>query len=422
MIREISINLSNLLLSLSDAVDLASPSIGMHQMRTAFASWQIAGEAGFPHEVIEKIYAGALLHDIGALTPEDKVKLHDFEEVNLEPHCVRGQWLYELTPLLRSSSGIVRNHHRPWNDWLGREDDPDALPSQVVYLADLLERITNRRTYILHQVRKITERISSLAGTEIHPLLVDAFRRVAEREDFWLDLVSPRLYSSLLGTGPFKNVDIGLEELSTVALLFRTIIDFRSRFTATHSTGVAEASALLAKLFGLTDTEVLLVRIAGDFHDLGKLAVPNAILNKQGPLTEEEFALAKQHAYFTYSVLNTIEGMEQIAEWAAFHHERLDGTGYPFHVKAGKLATGARITATADVFTALVEDRPYREGMEEAKVKGILWEMAKKNHLDQRIVELLLDNYDYVYGMVKESQAGAKERYENQFLEFRTLV
>ncbi len=422
MIREITINLSNLLLSLSDAVDLASPSIGMHQMRTAFASWQIAEEAGFPPEVIERIYAGALLHDIGALTPEDKVKLHDFEEVNLEPHCIRGEWLYELTPLLKPSSGIVRNHHKPWNEWLGREDHPDALPSQVVYLADLLERITNRNVYILHQVKGIKERISSLSGTEIHPFIVSAFLRVAQREDFWMDLASPRLYSSLLGTGPFKKMEIGLEELSSVALLFRTLIDFRSRFTATHSTGVAECSAALARLFGFTDTEILLVRIAGDFHDLGKLAVPNAILNKQGPLTEEEFALAKQHAYFTYSVLNTIEGMEQIAEWAAFHHERLDGTGYPFHVKADKITTGARITATADVFTALVEDRPYREGMEEAKVKGILSEMARKNFLDPRIVEILLDNYDFVYEKVKECQAVAKERFESQFMEIRSLT
>ncbi len=422
MIREITINLSNLLLSLSDAVDLASPSIGMHQMRTAFASWQIAQEGGCSQEGIEKIYAGALLHDIGALTPEDKVRLHDFEELDLLPHCLRGEWLYELTPLLRPSSGIVRFHHRPWKEWAGREDHPDAMPSQVVYLADLLERIVDRKTFILHQVKKITQRIRSLAGTEIHPRIVDAFLNVAKREDFWLDLASPRLYSSLLGTGPFHYREIGLEELSSVADLFRTLIDFRSRFTATHSSGVAECSAALAELFGLTDTEILLVRIAGDFHDLGKLAVPNSILDKQGPLTPEEFALAKQHAYFTYSVLNTIEGMEQIAEWAAFHHERLDGTGYPFHIKAQKLSTGARIVATADVFTALVEDRPYRDSMSRNKVTGILAGMAKNKHLDERIVQLLLDNYDLVLERVKARQAEAKERFENQFLEVQAPV
>ncbi len=422
MIQELTINLSNLLLSLSDAVDLASPNIGQHQMRTAFASWQVAKEMGLPQETQERIYAAALLHDIGALAPEDKVRLHDFEESDLEPHCVQGQWLFQLTPLLRPSSDIVRYHHRPWNEWNGLEDHPDALPSQIVYAADYMERITRRSQFILHQSDRITRKVTSLSGTEIHPLVAEAFREVARREDFWLDLTSPRLYTLLLRYGPFRKEEIGLHDLASVALLFRTIIDFRSEFTATHSTGVAECSALLARLFGLTDTEVLLMRMAGDFHDLGKLAIPNTILCKKGRLTDEELAIIRQHTYFTYTVLNTIEGLEQIAQWAAFHHERLDGTGYPFHLTAEKLNTGARIVAVADVFTAVAEDRPYREGLPQEKVAEILQGLARKDHLDKRIVQLLLDNYSEIHTQVKEAQARALAQFADQFAQIAAAL
>ena len=107
--------------------------------------------------------------------------------------------------------------------------------------------------------------------------------------------------------------------------------------------------------------------MAGNFHDLGKLVIPNSILEKPGKLNDEEFALMKQHTYFTYSILTTIGGIQEIAEWAAFHHERLDGNGYPFHLNASKLSTGARIMAVADIVTTLAEDRPLPAGDEKRR-------------------------------------------------------
>jgi len=112
------------------------------------------------------------------------------------------------------------------------------------------------------------------------------------------------------------------------------------------------------------------MEVAGNLHDLGKMVIPNSILNKPDKLNKEETAIMRQHTYFTYTVLNSIGGISQIAEWAAFHHERLDGSGYPFHLGADKLGIGSRIMAVADVFTAISEDRPYRKGMSQQELGG----------------------------------------------------
>jgi len=412
MLYEPTVNLGNILLSFSDAIDLASQSISAHQMRTAFISWQMANGAKLPQNEKQKIFIGAILHDVGALTPEDKTRLHNFEEVNVETHCLRGAALFESCPLLKESSEMVKWHHRPWKEWETTIDSNDAFESQVLYLADYLERLINRDQYILHQNEELIKKITSIAGAEIHPDVVDLFVTVSNREDFWLDLVSPRLYSTLLHFGPFRRVDVEIDQIFSIATFFRNLIDFKSPFTATHSTGVAECASILSKIFGFTTNEIFLMKLAGYFHDIGKLAVPNAILEKPGRLTREEFAVIKQHTYFTYMVLNSIGGLGHIPEWAAFHHEKLDGSGYPFHVNREKLEIGSRIMGVADIFTALAEDRPYRAGMQRDEIMRILENMAGNDGIDKKIVDLLLENYEEVLVHVKEEQSIAKAEYK----------
>ena len=193
------------------------------------------------------------------------------------------------------------------------------------------------------------------------------------------------------------------------------MIDFRSPFTATHSSGVAATASRIANFLGLTETEVELMEVAGNLHDLGKMVVPSSILNKPDKLTADEFAVMRQHTYFTYSVLSTIGGMRQIAEWAAFHHERLDGSGYPFHLDARKLDTGSRIIAVADIFTALAEDRPYRKGMGKSDIISVLRGLSCKSHLDKHVVGILESNYDEIIASTVYKQNEAREYYQRKF-------
>ncbi|NOZ00755.1 MAG: HD domain-containing protein [Deltaproteobacteria bacterium] len=417
MLQEMSINLWKFLLSLSDAIDLASPLISSHQIRTAYISWQMARAAGLPEERVERVFVAALLHDIGALAPEDKVRLHRFETTDTETHCIFGERLFSMTPLLRPAARIVRHHHTRWSDWNASLDDPDVLEAQLIYLGDLIERYVDRDRYILHQPDDIISKITEVAGTEIHPDVVDMFVSLSKREDVWLDLASPRLYSLLLNFGPFRRIEIDVSDIYTLSQLFRSIIDFRSAYTATHSTGVASCAAVLSRLFGLTDTEVTLMEVAGNLHDLGKLAIPNSILNKPGKLTDDEFAVMKQHTYYTYSILNSIGGMEYIfiTEWAAFHHEKLDGSGYPFHISGEKISTGARIMTVADIFTALAEDRPYRKGMPRKEVEEILTWQAGHGKLDSALVGLLKSNYGDILAETRDMQARSLQNYEKHW-------
>ena len=414
MQRSITVNLGNLVLSLSDAMDLASPALIHHQQRVAFVTWEMAKAAKISNERLERSFIAALLHDIGALTLEDKIALRLSETDNTEEHCVRGGLLIDRVPWFKNSARIIGTHHTHWQEWNDSIENPIVFDSQIVSLSDFLERLVDRDQYILFQNERIVEEIRSNTRSLFHPMIVDLFLSVCNREEFWLDLVSPRLYSILLNEGPFRKIEIILDDIALISELFRDIIDFRSHFTATHSSGVAASASILAKIFGLTDMEIRLMEVAGNLHDLGKLAVPNSILEKPGKLTKEEMAVIKSHTYYTYFIINTIGGLQSIAEWAAYHHERLDGTGYPFHCAAGELSTGSRIMMVADIFTALAEDRPYRNGMSRKEVMEIIGQLSRRQSLDTRIVDLLFDNYEEVYSCMAEKQNCAREFYEKQ--------
>jgi len=156
----------------------------------------------------------------------------------------------------------------------------------------------------------------------------------------------------------------------------------------------------------------MMMKIAGNLHDLGKLAVPVEILEKPGALTAAEFNIVKAHTYYTYKVLRNFRDMENIREWAAYHHERLDGNGYPFHLQAAELSLGARVMAVADVFTAITEDRPYRAGMAPDRASQVLVDMAANKALDGDVVQLLLDNFADVNQLRVLAQTASREEYQ----------
>ncbi|MBN7773387.1 HD-GYP domain-containing protein [Clostridium aminobutyricum] len=415
MKRQLFVNLNNLLLSLSEVVDFSNPLIAQHQYRTAYIALEIAKYANASLEDRENIFTAALLHDIGAITVEEKSAIHSFDETNTDIHAMRGELLLEQIPWLRKFSKIVRYHHRDWSDWDEGIENSVVFSSQIILLADYVERLIDRNKYILYQNNDIVEAVKKISGHAVHPMIVGFFVELSKKEEFWLDLVSPRLYSLLLTNGPFSNIQIGLEDISLISNLYRDLIDFKSRFTATHTSGVAECAEALSELFGMAEVDVKSMRIAGNFHDIGKLVIPNRILEKPGKLTSEEFAIMRCHTYYTYYTLQSIGGLQRIAEWAAYHHEKLDGSGYPFHCPKEEIGTGSRIMAVADIFTAISEDRPYRKGMNKDEIYKIITTQAENNLLDKRVVDLLFDHYQVIKQRVKEKQEKALDFYEKRF-------
>ncbi len=176
--------------------------------------------------------------------------------------------------------------------------------------------------------------------------------------------------------------------------MFATIVDAKSSFTASHSHRVAAVARVLAAAAGLDEDRARLVGVAALLHDIGKLRVPDAVLDKQGGLDVGERCTMVRHAFDTWQILSRIEGFEEISKWAAFHHECVDGCGHPFGIRGSELALESRIVAVADVFQALRQDRPYRGRMALEQTMSVIDGMVLTGKLDPGIVEILKDELD----------------------------
>ncbi len=414
MIREPQIALWDLLMCLANATDLVSPAVADHHKRVAYIAYSIGAELGLPNEERDRLAVAGAVHDMGALSVKERLDLMRFEVEGPHRHAEQGyRFLSAFAPLADAAS-LVRFHHVPWNKGSGAEFAGERVPigSHILHLADRVAVLIDKQHEILGQVNRIREKIRVHSGTMFVPNLVDAFMDLATKEFFWLDVVSRSTPSVLKDRVSPAVIELNLDGLLDLTKMFSHIIDFRSRFTTTHSAGVAASAEALAKLAGFSARECRMMRVAGYLHDLGKLAVPTEILEKSAKLTDREFNVIRSHTFHTYRVLEPIAALELINTWASFHHERLDGNGYPFHLTDHDLSLGSRIMAVADVFTAVTEDRPYRKEMSGDKALQILQQMAAASALDAGIVSLLQRNFDEVNSLRAAAQAASVEEYQ----------
>jgi HD-GYP domain-containing protein (c-di-GMP phosphodiesterase class II) len=263
----------------------------------------------------------------------------------------------------------------------------------------------------LGQAEKITGQVKTYSGKLFVPEIVSSFINVARKECFWLDIASLAIDETPLHAVTLPAADIDMDGLMRLSELFARIIDSRSRYTAMHTSGIAVTSESLAKLAGFSETECQIVKMASNFHDLGKLSVPAEILEKPAALTREETNVVKQHPYHTFRALEPFDNLRTINEWASFHHERPDGTGYPFQLNSKELSLGCRIMGVADTFSAMTEDRPWRKGMTPEESLAILKQMAGKSMVDPEIVKLLKANFKQINSSRMAAQLTAVDQY-----------
>ena len=167
------------------------------------------------------------------------------------------------------------------------------------------------------------------------------------------------------------------------------IVSSRDPYTGVHSEEVAELAVKLAKVLNLPEKEIARIDTAARVHDLGKIAVPDAILLKPGPLTEEEWKVMKQHPVVSAEILSGLEIYKDCVDIIRHEHEHWDGSGYPDGLKGEEIPLGSRIIAVADVWHALISDRPYRKAYTKEEARKIMKDMAGKV-LDPRLVEIFL--------------------------------
>jgi HD-GYP domain-containing protein (c-di-GMP phosphodiesterase class II) len=393
-----NINLHEAIFSLSNALDLVGVMEIHHGKRVAFMAAECAKALNWDEKRLDNLFQAAILHDCGVSKTVVHAKLAQFEwEKELE-HCKIGAHLLKQTPPLAYLADYIYYHHTHWSELQSLDvADEIKFSTNCIYLADRVDVLSlkylSEDSNILLNADNIRDFIASKRGDFFHPELVDVFLEVSRSQAFWLSLERDHI-SGYVGAWikHDSSEEIDFQDLKSIAQIFSHIVDAKSSFTKEHSEGVAKLARYLGELFSLSEHTCDMLEIAGLLHDLGKLRVPDPILEKPAKLTTEEYCIIQRHSFDTYDIIKNIKGFEEIAHWAAQHHERIDGSGYPYCHTEKFLSLEARIIAVADVFQALAQNRPYRHALQPEEILLILQDEAAKQKLDKNVIEMIEKN------------------------------
>jgi putative nucleotidyltransferase with HDIG domain len=418
-----AIQTGRLMAALSTALDLTEGQLPGHSLRTCYLAMRLAGTLGLTDEERETLFFAAFLKDAGCSSNAAAVtRIFGVDDIALkgrqstiegsiiayaafairnlpaaEPlplrlrrlikmglsgrtahrameqiRCERGASIARKAGFGEAVASTVHDVHERWDG----SGNPRGLKGQAI---DPMARIL-----------AACQGLDVFVSTKGRP---DAIRVLAERRGTWYDpdvagalldetsvgllddLAAPDLVGRTMSFEPDSVIRLSDDmAVDRIAGSFADIVDAKSPYTGSHSKHVAELAEGVAIRMGLAPEDVIDVRRAGLLHDLGKLGVPNMILDKPGPLEPEEFEIIKRHPELTLRILTQIPTFASVAELAACHHERLDGRGYFRGLTAPSIALGARIVAVADVWEALSADRPYRAAMPTDRALAIMRE------------------------------------------------
>lgn len=404
------LDIIGLLASFSYALDhIEAELVGVttgHAKRVAYMSVMMAEQLGVEQDAIRDLAACALLHD-SALTQyleeeyQSNVNKVTGEKLkkDLWMHCVYGEINIKKYPLRKDTKNVILYHHEAADGSgpFGKTWKEVHLFSRIIFLCDSLDRDCK-----MEDVNKIIWKDAEkyLRDGEGHLFdseCVDAFFKAFDEERFLqLKLENADLDRLFWEKIPRKKKYYSYQVLRGMIELFARITDYKSPFTSRHSIGVAESVETLATYMGYDDDMTQKLYIAGALHDIGKIVIKNEILEKPAKLTDTEYTTMKNHAWYTYVMLSKVDGFEEITKWASYHHERLDGSGYPFGKTEEELDEPARMMACIDIYQALREDRPYKKGMTHEKACTILRDMAEKHWIDGKIVKKIEECFSHL--------------------------
>jgi putative nucleotidyltransferase with HDIG domain len=416
------LRLAELLGALSHALDLTEGQPQGHCIRCCWIGFQLGSAINMRDRELSDLYYTLLLKDLGCSSnaaricelylTDDRTFKQDFKRIDgslpqalrfvlghtglnaplaerfravinilrnggdisrelIEARCHRGA---EIAGKMRFSNYVcdgILNLDEHW-DGTGKPEQKSGrdipLASQIALLAQVADvfHTTNGREAAISEV-------SSRSGTWFEPDLVEVFLSISDSDDFWSALTSPDLKTHVLNLEPTHAIrKVDEDYLDEIATAFAQVIDSKSPFTGGHSERVAVFTDLIAEEMGQSPQQRRWLKRAALLHDIGKLAVSNAILDKPAKLTDEEFAVIKTHPTHSANILSTVSIFADTAEIAHGHHERLDGKGYPRGLSGSEISLETRIVTVADVFDALTADRPYRKALPVSQALAIM--------------------------------------------------
>jgi HD-GYP domain-containing protein (c-di-GMP phosphodiesterase class II) len=393
-----NINFKSLLCAISDALDYTEGSLTgatqNHAKRVAYMSAMIGKTAGLTDSDLADLSACALLHD-NALTEyihneQDagiNILLHP-DHTTLGSHCSIGERNISAMPFYPRIKDVILYHHeRPDRKGPFRKLSCDIpLYSRIIHLADLVDIGFPPQKSGNSEEEPIRGFINKFKNIYFDSDIVNLFSSCIN-DGIIAALRNENVEQLLDSAFPAKSCIYGKDEIISVATIFAKIIDYKSPFTSTHSTGIAQKALLMSVYYGWDDETQAEFYLTGALHDIGKLTIETDILEKPAKLTDGEYKRMQFHAYATWEMLRKIEGFEQITEWASYHHEKLDGSGYPFGKTADELSYKSRLMACLDIYQALTENRPYRKEMTHEDAMKFLINQTNLGKLDPGCVK-----------------------------------
>lgn len=394
------IAINDLLRAVSTALDhVEAEAAGVttyHAQRVAYLAVITGRELGVEYDELVYLSAAALLHDNALfefLDEDPDEGMPNWVEEELGAHCKDGEENVKGLPFYPQIENAILYHHER-DDGEGpfrKKTDEIPLFARLIHLGDVLDRAFDLNEVSEEKYHKLIQYVKEQRDSCFDGECVDAFCQ-AISYDALTSMAGDDINTVLDDLIPRREWDMTGEELMKFSDIFARITDIKSQFTYEHSLGIAKKAYEMAGYYNWDQDTSQKMYVAGTLHDIGKLMIHNDILEKPGKLTTEEYTEIQNHAMGTYQILSPVKGLEDITKWAAFHHEKLDGSGYPFGKAASELGKKERLMACLDIYQALVEKRPYKAGMPHTKAIGILKTMADNGQLDAEIVADI-DNY-----------------------------
>jgi HD-GYP domain-containing protein (c-di-GMP phosphodiesterase class II) len=389
----IQVHVRHVVIALEHMISLTGFTDVHHGKRVAYIATKIGAALGYRGEALEILFNAGMVHDCGVSTQ----RLHGALtrtfiplNVNTTEHCNVGHdLLADFSPLAYCAQAI-KYHHTPWRSLKAANiSSAHAEMANIIFFADRLDTLAQQRDVIdTHAIVEITEKLNTATNVLFSPKINEAYISLAPSKSFWNGMESASVVT-FVNAHEFSLQDqiIVGEDIRKMARIFGRIADQKSRFTQHHSHSVGLIARFLAQRCNLPLPICEKIEMAGLLHNVGKMHVPDHILDKAGPLSLQERAILHEHPNHTYDILNHIKGIEDVTLWASSTHKTTVETGSGVQYQPYNME--ANIVKMANAFRALIEDRPYRWGQSLSDTLATLIEMTRQAKFDPMILEVI---------------------------------
>jgi putative nucleotidyltransferase with HDIG domain len=390
--RQLSIAPGQIIRIVANALSAADPKLAGHSERVTFLIRNMYREGHLRDRLdFKTLITASFLHDIGACEPREIDMAPQSDPVTAWDHAISGYVLLKTLTPLDNAAETVLYRHASWS-FIQACESPYIDYAALLGVAERADILRN-----MLGIEDVENQLRSVPGL-CKPEWVDLYARTVQCPGFlntWKESpqYDPGASATELGLSTYE----GLEYLQMLV----SAIGFRSHGMSLHTAMTTAVASALATQLGLSEYQENAVRYAALLHDIGKLAVPKRILDKRSALTPSEWKIMQSHTLLTEKILRgTVPDI--ICDAAAHHHERLDGSGYPYGLDNTQLGIEERIVAVADVISALCQKRSYKPAFSKATVLSNLQQEADQGRLSPVCCNAAMESFDTIMARAQD--------------------